>query len=402
MRILVTHCHSRMGYAVARSLAQAGHKIIAAGSAAPTMCRDLTGLEGEFAYPDPFQELDAFLQALEERAARYEVELFFPVHEETFVMSYHRARLARSAPVLAPDFAALMRAHDKAGLPEHARTCGIPVPETVLADSRGALQEAVGRVGLPAVLKPRFGSGANKTAVIRERSQLEKVSVGKGAKEFVVQSYFEGVGVSFAGLAWHGRMVALSGHRRLREIPITGGASTARATFDHAQMRAATERLLRHLQIDGVVMAEYRFNPSTGAYCLLELNPRYWGGVATAIRSAVDFPLLHLRAAIGELPAHLPVTPTRDVQGRWLLGETRAFFEFLRYRRWREAAAMLRSQYGLPVLWDDVEWRHPAAFCYQARAYYEIVRRHGNFGAHSSAKEAFFVHAAGAEEIARL
>ncbi len=395
MRILVTNCHTRMGYAVARSLTRAGHAVVAGGRLAPTMCRRLHGVEGEFAYPDAFEEPDGMVEALEERLTKDAIDLLFPVHEEMFVVSFHRARLSRAARILAPDFHAMLRAHDKAAVPSSARECEIPVPETVSANSPSSLEAAAEQVGLPLVLKPRFGSGANKVLIVRDRRQLADAAAGLGAGgDFIVQSYFEGVGVSFAGLAWQGRVLALSGHRRLREVPASGGTSTARATFDHPEIRRATERLLPRLGIDGVVMAEYRYNPATNAFCLLELNPRYWGGLPTAINSGVDFPLLHLRAALGELSRQATVLPSCQVEGRWLLGELSALAELLRWRRWREAGAMLYSRRDCPTYWDDIDWRRPEAFAYQARAYHRILKRHGNAGGHSDAKEAFFTRAA--------
>lgn len=398
MRILVTHCHSRMGYAVARSLIRFGQTVIAGGTTVPTMCHHLPGVEGEFAYPEPFKETDAFVKTLEQRAAMHRVDLFFPVHEETFVVSYHRARLARAAQTLAPNFEALMRAHDKVNVPARAHECCIPVPHTVVTNSTESLRDAVAQVGLPAVLKPRFGSGADETRIVRDRQQLDSVLACQAnpavGREVLVQSYFDGVGIGFAGLVWEGRVFALSGHRRLREIPTSGGTSTARTTFDHQEIRDATERLLPRLGIDGVVMAEYRYNSATGAFCLLELNPRYWGGVPTAIESGVDFPVLHLEAALGRPAPSVPLLPSRQVEGRWLLGEARALVELVYHRRWREAGAMFCMRRDRELYWDDMDWWRPAAFFHQTRAYYNNLKRHGSFGGHCDTKAAFFARAA--------
>ena len=129
-------------------------------------------------------------------------------------------------------------------------------------------------------------------------------------------------------------------------------------------------------------MAEFRYNPETDAFCLLELNPRYWGGLPTAIKSGVDFPLLHLRAALGEPLPQTPVLPLRQVEGRWLLGELRSVVDLLRQRHWRKVGTRLYSRRSWPVYWDDVDWRRPGAFGHQVRAYYRILKRHGNAGGH--------------------
>jgi predicted ATP-grasp superfamily ATP-dependent carboligase len=313
------------------------------------------------------------------------------------VVAYHRDRLARAAQTLAPDFKALMRAHDKVNVPARARECCIPVPHTVLTLSTESLREAVAQVGLPVVLKPRFGSGADETRIVRHRRQFDAVLAWRASqaagREVLVQSYFDGVGIGFGGLVWEGRVFALSGHRRLREIPVSGGTSTARTTFDHQEIRDATERLLPRLGINGVVMAEYRYNSATGAFCLLELNPRYWGGVPTAIESGVDFPALHLEAAMGRPAPSVPLLPSRQVEGRWLLGEARALVELLYNRRWREAGLMFSLRPDCELYWDDIDWWRPAAFFHQTRAYYKNLKQHGSFGGHRNTKAAFFARA---------
>ena len=57
--------------------------------------------------------------------------------------------------------------------------------------------------------------------------------------------------------------------------------------------------MLRRIGWNGVAMLEYRRDPSTGDFRLLELNARFWGSLHLALAAGVDFPRLLLDAWLG-------------------------------------------------------------------------------------------------------
>jgi hypothetical protein len=79
-------------------------------------------------------------------------------------------------------------------------------------------------------------------------------------------------------------------HRRLHEVPISGGASSLRegVPLDPVLLGQAT-RLLRELRWTGLAMVEFRVG-SEGPV-LMEVNGRIWGSLPLAAKSGVDFPL---------------------------------------------------------------------------------------------------------------
>ena len=49
----------------------------------------------------------------------------------------------------------------------------------------------------------------------------------------------------------------------------------------------------------GVGMLEYRWDPATGDFCLIEFNSRFWGSLHLALYAGVDFPALLVDAYFG-------------------------------------------------------------------------------------------------------
>ncbi|MDB5937223.1 MAG: hypothetical protein JWQ01_4567 [Massilia sp.] len=391
MRLLVSNCHTRMGYTVACSLARHGHEIVAMATRTPTMARGVKGVIAEAAYPDPFIHEKEFVDVLADTVRRYAIDAVLPVHEEIFVVTRHRQRFA-PALVIAPEFTDLMRAQDKYQIFELARSLGVCTPETFLLTSSLSPRQAATALGYPMIIKPRFGSGASGVMVIGAEAELPRAETLMHPANFgrlIAQQWVSGHGAGVGALMWAGRLIAASGHKRLREIPIGGGTSTARVTYESRALLDVAERMLVASGLQGVAMVEFRVDDVTGRHWLLEINPRYWGGLPTGIASGVDFPVLHIACASGQVAQALQ-QPIRIVEGRWLLGEIRAFAENVRAGRFAQAFGAFRVSPGARLIIDDIGQDGVYAFFHQLCAYLSNLRRYKNSGGHSDSKNEFF------------
>ena len=96
--------------------------------------------------------------------------------------------------------------------------------------------------------------------------------------------------------------------------------------------------LLRHFEWQGVAMVEYKVDAHTGDAYLMEINGRLWGSLQLAIDAGVDFPVLLLACAVGDV-----VTPVLDyrlgVQTWWEWGDVDHLLARLRHSPSRLAMA---------------------------------------------------------------
>lgn len=394
MRILVTNCHTRMGYAVAKNLVANGHQVIAAARRVPSMPAKLKGVVGEVAYPDPYIDTEGFLTALCKAVTALQVDVVFPVHEETFVVAKHKDFFA-NVLLVAPSFRALMSAHDKLASYTLACSAGVDAPLTFSAQSRTEIDTALQKTGWPAIIKPRFGSGANQVRRLRHRAGYDAwiQSVPETFHDpLLVQSYVPGCGVGFGCLVWEEKIRASAGHIRMREIPISGGTSTARRSFQHEKMAAAAHALLRRSGLNGVAMVEFRYDETSDRFAFLEINPRYWGGVSTGIAAGVNFPVLHLDHALGRVASGNAIAlPTKTIESRWVMGEIRAAFELASAARISELGRIFRRLPDTKLDLDDFDGRSPGVFIRQCLAYFDGLRKQRSLGGHSRDKDQFFL-----------
>jgi predicted ATP-grasp superfamily ATP-dependent carboligase len=108
----------------------------------------------------------------------------------------------------------------------------------------------------------------------------------------LVQSYARGRGFGQFLYMAEGRAVLRFQHQRVHEWPPEGGVSSlcrAAPLGDHAAQMERSEALLAALGWDGFAMVEYRHDPGTGRYLLMEVNGHLWGSLALSSACGAEF-----------------------------------------------------------------------------------------------------------------
>lgn len=297
-RILVTDARRGSALAFIRSLGRRGDHVVAADAASPSAGMRSRYAAGRVRYPSPLEDPAATGEALVRAAHAHRIELIVPITDEVILALLDRlADLPTGCQVTIPDAAAARVVGDKRATVELAASLGIPVPESIPAGSPAAVREAAERIGYPVVLKPTTSrvrdqdGGVRQHAVTyaRDPGGLERVLGSLVDVNVLVQGFWHGEGQGVELLMDHGRAVAAFQHRRLREVPVSGGASSLRESmtldphlFDHAT------RLLSALAYHGLAMVEFRVGPAGAT--LMEVNGRVWGSMPLAVAAGMDFP----------------------------------------------------------------------------------------------------------------
>ena len=147
----------------------------------------------------------------------------------------------------------------------------------------------------------------------------------------IVQPFCPGFGL--------GQMLHMAGntaslafqHRRIHEWPPEGGVSTLCESLPldrHVQQMAKSEGLLRAIGWTGPAMVEYRHDPQTGKYWLMEVNGRFWGSLPLAYHCGADFAWEQYRHAILGETENVP-RPLVQRRARFMIPETRRLFNIL-------------------------------------------------------------------------
>ena len=237
---------------------------------------------------------------------------------------------------------------DKTETLKIAQSCGIPVPQTVVVSKSAELRDLIGGLPFPWIVKPAQRETRTeelKTCILSTAGDIAKsFPVGR---EFVppmlVQEYCAGTGVGVEILLHQGECIAAFQHRRLKELPYTGGFSVmAVAEAVNESLLQSSLALLHALRWNGIAMVEYRID-APGRAVLMEVNGRYWGTLSLPILAGLDFPLYHWQLVHGERP-EIPQSYTIGTTWRWTAGYLgRLYFLLAKSRHSAEAREVLRK-----------------------------------------------------------
>jgi len=318
--VLVPHAQSLGAVAVIRSLGRAGY-VVHAVSDQP----EALGLASRYALARavcPGYQHPDYLPWLRYYVKRHKMSVIIPseallvavrpVYREFSGMlpvsgCQHTVYRAMSKADL---FELLMNSEDQIHVQKHLPPTlilhqGNPVPSAACLAHLGAplflKADAVhsGGRGQSTVYKVADAEDARAT-LLRLLSEYRKV---------VVQGYVPGGGVGVFFLRWEERLLAQFMHRRLHEVPHTGGVSSLRESWWHPAIRNDAFAKLRHIGWQGVAVFEYRYDACSGAFWLMEMNARFWGSLHLALHAGVDFPTLLVDAFLKR-----PVNPVTKFQ----------------------------------------------------------------------------------------
>jgi len=283
--------------AVVRSLARGPYQV----DVAAHLERPITGrsrhVRNVLTYPDPMTDESAFVAWLGGIAAKY--RLVIPVTERSVLpIARSRAKFDPSRLALPPD-TALAVALDKTRTFGLAASLGVPAPAGIHITTPEELEEATPGLSFPVVIKPSRSIAATADRMVALTvgyafDMEELLSAARHALAFgsvLLQEYFRGEGVGIELIADHGEIRYAFQHRRLHEVPLTGGGSSLRESveIEPALLHAASQ-LMRALQWHGVAMVEFKRNRETGEFRLMEINGRFWGSLPLAVSAGADFP----------------------------------------------------------------------------------------------------------------
>jgi predicted ATP-grasp superfamily ATP-dependent carboligase len=293
-----------------------------------------------FTLPSPSRDAHGFIDALARLLESGKYPIVFPTTERTIqLVAAARKRLPAWLRIPIPQEDALATAVDKQRTMALAERLGVPMPRTWCPESEAAAAALASRLTYPVVVKPR------QTNFLASTGRLAKTdyAIVRGADAFLaawrrvdtavprplVQELVRGRGVGVNTLWNNGRPVVWFSHRRVREIDLRGGRSTAAmSTPCDPRMVEAARTMLEALRWHGVAMTEFKWDEATGAFWLLEINGRFWGSLPLALAAGVDFPYYLYQVAMEEPPTP-PATYPVGVVARDAVAELKHFVRMM-------------------------------------------------------------------------
>ncbi|MBX3011391.1 MAG: ATP-grasp domain-containing protein [Caldilineaceae bacterium] len=296
--ILVTDTGRGSAISIIRSLGRRGWRVIAADADPNSLGFRSRYVHGTVVYPKPESAPQALVAALEAAVDKWQVDLLIPVTDAIILpLSEARDRFVGRCQVAIPTASALAVATNKLKTVTLAQELGVPTPATRLVHTVAEALEQSRAFDWPLVLKPQVSRlyrehtiEAFEVSYAQTPADLAKqMARFENLCPVLLQEYYPGDGHGVELLMHEGQPLAAFQHKRLREVPLNGGASALRESvaldpelYDHSV------RLLQALQWTGLAMVEFKVGNKGPR--LMEINGRVWGSLPLAVRSGMDFP----------------------------------------------------------------------------------------------------------------
>ncbi len=326
--VAVMESYALGAVAAIRSLGKAGYEVYAC-----SWQKDGLGLKSRFAshaVVHPRYETSEFLPWFRDFVDRHRIGMVIP--SEGFVLGIrdcfsefsHLLPMPGNADVVYSGFSkfdlfsAMRNAVAKTGF-DHRH---LP-PFLLIADGDDTPHaHQIRDLGLPVFIKTDGCHGIDTVhgETYRENDSdraIERIeSLRKRFSKVLVQGFVPGKGAGVYFLIWNGSIVAEFSNVCLHEVPHTGGFCSLRTSYHHREMRDNALQVLEAMNWQGVAMIEYRWDPDTGDFWLIEMNARFWAALHLALYANIDFPKLLACAFFGQ-----PMPSTEDfrdnVRCRW-------------------------------------------------------------------------------------
>lgn len=280
--------------------------------------------------PNPFDDLSNYSDTLLGLAKRPDVRTIMPFREpDVYTLSKHRAEFAEHVATLWPEFATLRRAQDRVELVEAALDADVPVPRTQLLDDVDDWDRELIVKARYSILCDEYDTDLSsdrviemgKTRYLRSGREPDRDSLREAMSHTpIVQEYVPGTEYTFRALYDHGEPVITSQKRLVRGQKYPRGPSVYHESVSIPELEEAGRALLDHLAWHGVASVGFMEDRRTGAFKLLEINPRFWASLPLDIHAGLDYPYYYWRLAGGEPVTGYPEADT-GTASHYLFGE---------------------------------------------------------------------------------
>ncbi|MGH9645131.1 MAG: ATP-grasp domain-containing protein [Terriglobales bacterium] len=328
MKVLVTNCTRNSGLSVMRALSAAGW--IVEGADDRALAFGLRSRCASTAYARlPHEDDPGFVAALLQLLEQTQPDVLIPTRGIEAACYARESVTARSHCLLAPP-EAFEVLNDKVRLLERCAALSIARPQSFSPDEAERYLKAASHYQV--VIKPRRDvGGGHNVHIVSEATQIlplyQRVVQAHGGaliSEFIPgpTENLRAVQLLFDSAS---RLIAYFVLRKLRIWPPGVGVTVAAVSTHETALVSSLVPLLKQLQWQGPVDAEFKIDSRDGLAKILEINPRFSGAVHFPIACGVNMPMLYCRAALGEhlAEAHQPCYPAGMHYldgGRWLAG----------------------------------------------------------------------------------
>ena len=309
IKILLLDAANQNTLAILRHLGRKGYTVDVCGYQKMSLALFSKYSRNKFVISEPQANEAGFISDITRILSTEKYTLLMPVGFKSYkVCAKYQDEIRKYTNIVITSNENIGLASDKRRTNDFAETVGVPVPKTFALKSKTELEGL--SLSFPCVIKGPFEAGKNIVEYANNHDELRsKFNAMCTKNNFVepdlpiVQEYITGDGYGLFAYYDNGNCKRIFMHHRLREYPVTGGASVCAESFRDDKLKLYGTKMLDALKWNGVAMVEFKKSNADGEYKLMEINPKFWGSLQLALESGAEFDELLINKVTGvEIP----------------------------------------------------------------------------------------------------
>lgn len=316
---ILTFARSWNTIAATRDLGEHGVKVITGDNLSLAGSNFSVYSKGFFTYPDPDSDPEGYLDKLVAICRKHngpDVDLMLmPMHTDSFIVAENKERFDGIANLALPARDKIDLIGNKASLAKFCKENGIHIPKTDVIDSVDEFNSVAKSFTYPAFLKisdSNAAIGLHKVESAEEAIKCFDEDVDRfsmsGNDLAIIQEAVPGEDYCSTFLFEHGELRGCMTYHNILDYPKKTGMGALRETVDATEMEEIGAKLLELAEWHGVAEIDFRWDGENKP-CLIEVNPRFWGGLGQSVESGWKYPYLLFRLAID---GHIDPIPPGD------------------------------------------------------------------------------------------
>jgi len=254
--------------------------------------------------PDKFEE--QFIDIIISHADHLAGGVIFPVSDETVVaVAKHKKRLEQHYTVACPEWEIVQKYIDKKYTYELGEEFGVPVPKTIIPKSVEDVKNYAVKVEYPCLVKPsqshlfysRFKKKMFKVESFDEMLDVYQQASESGL-EVMLQEYIPGDDAqvyNYNSYSWDGKALVEFTSQHIRNAPPWTGSPRVALSQKIPELIEPGRKIIKALGFYGYACTEFKKDPRSGEYKLMEVNGRHNLSTLLAVHCGINFPWLEYR-----------------------------------------------------------------------------------------------------------
>ncbi|QMU61427.1 MAG: hypothetical protein GKR92_06855 [Gammaproteobacteria bacterium] len=301
-RVLILGLGDRAFLAVARSLGRAGLTVHAINTSSTEPLPASKYIQETHSVFDFDKDSKKWLSEMLKLMQDYTFDLVVPTDDQSIIpIQMHLKHLEKYAKIYTLNKHAYDIASNKNKSRQVAEALGVPLAKGCVVDSFDAANQLAKSYGWPIVAKPLSSFDASNLSskkfvkIVRNEKHLKSLFDTNNKNitkpSFVLEQYFQGIGVGIEFIAKDGIPLYMFQHERVHEPLEGGGSSYRKSVAVDARLAQYSSQIIQKLDYSGVGMVEFKMSPDRASFIFIEINGRFWGSLPLAVAAGANFPL---------------------------------------------------------------------------------------------------------------